>query len=256
MAKSTWIGAALGWFIAGPFGALIGGFIGSMLGDNDGDSSFTKSFFGGSSGSSDEANRNSYLMSMLVLMSYIIRADGRIMHSEMELARQWLRQNFGDVAAQQGDQILRRLFEAAKEQGEQQYRRNIREACLQIAKNVDLGGRLQLLNFLLMIAQADGYVDATEVNALKDLARWMDLPTEEVDSMLNMGHDDLESAYKVLGVSPDVTDDVLKSVYRKLALEHHPDRVAALGEDVRKAAEQKFQEINAAKEIIWKARGL
>jgi DnaJ like chaperone protein len=39
-------------------------------------------------------------------------------------------------------------------------------------------------------------------------------------------------------------------------LEHHPDRVAKLGEDVRKAAEKKFQEINAAKERIWKARGL
>jgi DnaJ like chaperone protein len=32
--------------------------------------------------------------------------------------------------------------------------------------------------------------------------------------------------------------------------------VAKLGEDVRKAAEKKFQEINAAKERIWKARGL
>ena len=256
MKSSTWIGIGLGWFVAGPFGAIIGGIIGSVLGDNDSDSSQSTTFFGGSRGSSDDGNRNSYLMSMLVLMSYVIRADGRIMHSEMELARQWLRHNFGDIAAQQGDQILRRLFEAAKEQGEQQYRRNIREACQQIAKNVDFGGRLQLLNFLLMIAQADGNVDATEVDALKDVCRWMDLPTEEVDSMMNLGHDDLESAYKVLGVSPDVTDDVLKSVYRKLALEHHPDRVAALGDDVRKAAEQKFQEINAAKERIWKARGL
>lgn len=254
MAKSTWIGALLGWVVAGPFGALLGGFIGSMF-SGSGDEQ-RQQLFGGDSGSEEPGNRNSYLMSMLVLMSFIIRADGRIMHSEMELARLWLRQNFGEVAAQQGDQILRRLFEASKQQGEQQYRRNIREACQQIGQHVDYSGRLQLLNFLLMIAQADGYVDNTEVEALKDVARWMGLPTEEVDSMLNLGHDDLESAYKVLGVSPDVTDDVLKTVYRKLALEHHPDRVAALGEDVRKAAEKKFQEINAAKEIIWKARGL
>ena len=255
MAKSTWIGAALGWFIAGPFGALIGGFIGSMLGSDDANEASQK-LFGGSDGSQEVGNRNSFLMSMLVLMSYIIKADGRIMHSEMELARQWLRTNFGDIAAQQGDQILQRLFEASKTQGEQQYRRNIREACQQIAKNVDYSGRLQLLNFLLMIAQADGNVDATEIDALKDIWRWIDLPTDEVDSMMNLGRDDLESAYKVLGVTPDVTDDVLKAVYRKLALEHHPDRVAALGEDVRRAAEKKFQEINAAKERIWKARGL
>ena len=74
--------------------------------------------------------------------------------------------------------------------------------------------------------------------------------------MLNLGRDDLESAYKVLGVSPNATDDEVKRAYRRLALEHHPDKVAALGEDVRKAAEKKFQEINAAKELIWKARGL
>ena len=68
--------------------------------------------------------------------------------------------------------------------------------------------------------------------------------------------DTLEDAYKVLGVSPDATDDEVKRAYRKLALEHHPDKVAALGEDVRRAAEKKFQQINDAKEKIWKARGL
>ena len=54
----------------------------------------------------------------------------------------------------------------------------------------------------------------------------------------------------------DASDDEVRKAYRKLALEHHPDRVAALGEDVRKAAEKKFQEINDAKERIFKARGI
>ena len=57
-------------------------------------------------------------------------------------------------------------------------------------------------------------------------------------------------------MSPDATDDEVRKAYRKLALAHHPDRVATLGEDVKKAAEKKFQEINAAKEKVFKARGM
>jgi DnaJ like chaperone protein len=74
--------------------------------------------------------------------------------------------------------------------------------------------------------------------------------------MLHLEGDSLEDAYKVLGVSPQATDEEVKKAFRRLALEHHPDRVAKLGEDVRRAAEKKFQEINAAKERIYKARGL
>ena len=84
----------------------------------------------------------------------------------------------------------------------------------------------------------------------------MRMQAGDVDSMLNLKSDSLEDAYKVLGVSPSASDDELRKAYRRLALEHHPDRVASLGEDVRRAAEKKFQEINAAKERIWKARGL
>ena len=48
----------------------------------------------------------------------------------------------------------------------------------------------------------------------------------------------------------------VRTAYRRLALKHHPDRVATLGEDVKKAAEEKFQQINNAKERIYKARGI
>ena len=74
--------------------------------------------------------------------------------------------------------------------------------------------------------------------------------------MLNLKGNTLEDAYKVLGISPTATDDEVKAAYRKMALQHHPDKVSTLGEDIKKAAEKKFKEINEAKDMIYKARGL
>jgi DnaJ like chaperone protein len=206
-----------------------------------------------------EGQRNSFIFSLLVLASYIIRADGRIMHSEMECVRQMLRQNFGEEGVSQGEEIIRRLFDEQKRMNAQNpyaFKNHIRQSCSQIAANMDYSQRLQLLNFLVMIAQADGRVVTEEINALREVAANMGISMTDLESMLNLKGNTLDDAYKVLGISPDATDDEVKSAYRKMALKHHPDRVATLGEDVKKAAEKKFQEINEAKERIYKARGL
>lgn len=51
--------------------------------------------------------------------------------------------------------------------------------------------------------------------------------------------------YRVLGVSREASNDVIKKAYRKLVFEHHPDRNPDNTE-----AEDKIREINAAYEII------
>ncbi len=77
---------------------------------------------------------------------------------------------------------------------------------------------------------------------------YMGLSVKEVESMLNLGGSSLNEAYKVLEIEPTATNDEVRAAYRRLALKHHPDRVATLGEDIKKAAEEKFQSINNAKE--------
>ena len=63
------------------------------------------------------------------------------------------------------------------------------------------------------------------------------------------------SAYEVLGISTDATEDEVKTAYRKLAMKHHPDRVASQGQDAQKKAEMEFRKINEAYESIKKYRG-
>ena len=55
----------------------------------------------------------------------------------------------------------------------------------------------------------------------------------------------IDDPYKVLGVSPDASDDEIKRAYRKLAKKYHPD--VNPGDPV---AAKKMQEVNAAYEQI------
>ena len=84
----------------------------------------------------------------------------------------------------------------------------------------------------------------------------MGMSEKEVESMLNLQENSLDNAYKVLEIEPTATDDEVRAAYSRMAIKHHPDKVANLGEDIRKAANEKLQKINEAKERIYKARGM
>lgn len=180
------------------------------------------------------------------MASYIIRADGRIMHSEMEYVRQFLRMNFGEEAVIQGEQILLNLFEQRKQMERQNpmaFKNTIHECGAQIAANLPYEQRLQLLDFLVNIAKSDGSVCSEEIAALKEVAQCMELSPKEVESMLNLSGNSLEEAYKVLEIDPSATNEEVRTAYRRLALKHHPDRVATLGEDVKKRQKRSFNKL-------------
>ena len=155
------------------------------------------------------------MFSLLVLASYVIRADGRVMHSEMQLVREFLRQNFGAAAQSQGEQILLRLFDEQKRQGTFRFKNTVADCCHQIAQFMDYSQRLQLVNFLVLISQADGNVDPTEITAIRECGNWLGLSQSDIDSLLSLKGDTLDEAYKVLGVSPDATDDEIVAAARR-----------------------------------------
>jgi len=58
--------------------------------------------------------------------------------------------------------------------------------------------------------------------------------------------------YEILGLAPGASAEEIKSAYRKLSMQCHPDKVAHLGEEFRQVAEEKMKELNEAYQHLKK----
>ena len=275
MGAGKWIGGFLGWVAWGPIGALIGYLLGKAVdtyidgshqlpgGDGweqrqSGQGSYRQQTGQGQYGqgpstqsrqgryTADE-QRNSFFVSLLVLSSAVIKADGRTHPAELRTVREFIRTNFGEQAAAQAEQILQRLD---REQV------NIYSVGGQIAANMNYSQRLQLFQYLVSIATSDGDFSTSEKSVLEAIASAIRLTSTDAASIIAMYYKEADSAYTVLEISPSATDDEVRSAYRRMAMKYHPDRVATLGPEVQKAAEEKFKKIQEAYAAIKKQRGI
>ena len=62
----------------------------------------------------------------------------------------------------------------------------------------------------------------------------------------------MKDPYKVLGVSPNATDEEIKDAYRALVKKYHPDKFA--DSDLAELANEKMKDVNAAYDEIQKMR--
>lgn len=245
MAKfGKWITGGLGWAFFGPIGGIVGFVVGSLIDGTE------QSMLAGNTSTNyqpRQTTQGGYIMSLLVLVAAVMKADGKILKSELEYTKQFFVRSFGTAAAGEAIKILRDLLN-----------QNIpvTDVCHQIRKNMDHPSRLQLVHFLFGIADADGQIHETEHQLIKHIAEQMGISEKDYKSIEAMFVADTDAAYKILEVEPTTTDEDLKKAYRKMAIKYHPDKVHYLGEDIQKAAHEKFQKVNEAWEIIKKQRGI
>ncbi len=242
MAKfGKWIGAGLGFVIAGgPIGALIGLSLGWML-DNASDSPIEQGK------RTTRTTTGDFAVTLLVLMAAVMKADGKVVRSELDYVKAFLVQRFGRASATEALRILKDLLKQDIP---------LQDVCLQIKRNLDYSSRLELLHLLYGVANADGQVHKTEAQVIDQIGYYLGISSADQKSIKNMFIKSAESSYKILGIETSATDDEIKKAYRKLAIEYHPDKVSYLGEEFKKSAEEKFKKINEAYEAIKKERGI
>ena len=184
-------------------------------------------------------------MSLLVLVAAVMRADGKVVRTELDYVKQYFVRAFGQESAREGIRMLGDLLKQ---------KIPVRDVSLQIKQNLDYSSRLQLLHFLFGISSADGIVHPNEIKVIEQIASYLGLSQNDINSIKYMFVPKTDSAYKILGIDRQASVEDLKKAYRKMANKYHPDKVSHLGEDFRKAAKEKFQKVNEAYSQIKKEK--
>lgn len=236
MGVFKWLGGILGFtFGGGIFGGIIGYAIGSLL-----EKKVKTEYRGGE-------QQGDFIMGLLILTAAVMKADGKVMKSELNFVKDFLAKNFGANNLQNRIDILRQLLDKNID---------VYQTCEKIRTSFPYATKLQLLHYLFGIAVADNDCTKAEKDLIERIANLIGLSQADYKSIEAMYFQVTDSAYVILQVERNATDEEIKRAYKRMCIKYHPDKVAHLGEEAQKAANEKFQEINNAYEQIKKERNL
>ena len=184
---------------------------------------------------------------LMALSATVMKADGKVLKAELDYVKQFFSQQFGNQFNSKHLQVLKQFLDSD--------RIPLNEICSDIRNRMPPEVRAQLVHYLFGIAKADGNVAESELKSIENIANLLGVSGQEFISLKNMFYRDINSDYKILGVTSSASNEEIKKAYRKMAITHHPDKVASMGEEYQKGAKEKFLKIQEAYENIKKKRG-
>jgi DnaJ like chaperone protein len=237
MKLGKWIGGGLGWAFFGPIGALLGFAFGAVV-DNISITTLQ---------TNPLTQQGDFIASLLVLTAAVMKADGKVLKSELDYVKRTFLAQFHEEQTRQYMLMLRDILKQEIP---------VQEVCEQVRHYMDYSARLQLLHYLFGISAADGELHNTEINTIEQIAAGIGIAATDLSSIKAMFVKDTGSMYRILEIEPTASNEEVKKAYRKMAVKYHPDKVVHLGVDMQKSANDKFQQLNAAYEEIKKQRGM
>ena len=227
MNMNKWLWGGLGWAIGGPIGAIMGYALGSITSQQ----TYTQTR-GGDFGAA-----------MLVLFAAVMKADNELKKTELEFVKRFFIENFGTSYTKQRMELFKKILKQDID---------IKSVCNQIKIHMDINSKLQLIHVMFGLSKADNNIHKNELSTISNIARLIGLNEKDFNSIKAMFIENTESAYKILGLDSKSNNSEIKLAYRKMAAKFHPDKVAHLGEEFTKVAEEKFKAINDAYQKIKK----
>ncbi len=256
------IGGTFGFMLGGPLGAMMGAALGHNF--DQGLNTMQRGAGRGAIGSDDvEAIQSAFFTATFTVMGHMAKADGFVSKEEIAVAENVIRQMRLNPAQQQ---LARALFAQGKQDGFP-----LNDALQQLRTTSHRSRHLMqmFLEILVATALADGNLHPAERQVLQQCATALGFSQQEFNSILHRQqasshmhsgqHSNaikLSDAYKLLGVAKDAGDDELKKAYRRLMIQHHPDKLVAKGlpQEMMEMASKKTMEIKEAYELIKKSR--
>jgi DnaJ like chaperone protein len=245
------IGGALGFMMGGPLGALLGSALGHQF-----DGGMARG--GGGIGARLERTQAAFFTATFSVMGHIAKADGRVSQHEIQAARSLMEQMRLDESQKQA---AIELFQKGKEAGFP-----LDDVLTQFKSECHRQTTLLRMFFEIQVqaAMADGRMDPAESQVLRHVGRALGFDSAQIEQLIQFVSgasggqrasakvQPVSEAYKVLGVSPNASNDEIKKAYRRLTNQHHPDKLVAKGmpEEMIKIANEKTQEIRKAWERI------
>ncbi len=243
MAKfGKWLGGGLGWAFGGPIGAILGFAVGSAIDSVvsvDGEVVYQQQ--------PGRRSANDFSLGLLVLIAAVMKADGKVLKSELDFVKQFFLKQFGSVHTQELLLTLRDILQKDIP---------VQDVCLQIKTYTLYPARLQLMHLLFGVAFVDGNIDPQELKVIQQIASYLGIKPSDFASIKAMFFKEVDGDYKILEIDKNVSDEEIKKAYRRMAIKYHPDKVSHLGEEFQHSAKEKFQKVQEAYENIKKQRGI
>ena len=194
-----------------------------------------------------------YELALLKICSQLIKADGEVTENEIRFVRKFFKETFGSRKA---DTLFKQL------KTNNQLPSDVNSLLRIIKEQINPTRLYSIIQFLYAISASDGKITDAENEFIYNIGFQLGFSPERLESIKNQFIKTKSRSKKydqktieclgVLGLKGGASADDVRSAYRSLAKEFHPDKLAGMSDGIKNLAKEKFQMIQDSYEYLNK----